>query len=208
MIQTNRLFEREEPSREAKSIYIFAEGVRREYQYFTYFIEMDSRINIKIYELDPHEDNSPRGLLGIAENCIIKSEDNPNPKYIFQENDEVWIVLDTDIDELETRKSQIVEVREKCSQMPNWFVTESNPCFEVWLYYHLSAEKPNFNEIEKSAAWKVFVNDFIEGGFDSRKHPVYIENASKSAENNYEINDGLLVLQVQKYFDWLIVLSH
>lgn len=190
MIQTNRLFEREEPCREAKSIYIFCEGVRREYKYFTYFKEMDSRINVEIYKLDPHEDNSPRGLLRIAENCIIKSEENPKPKYMFQENDEVWIVLDTDIDKLGTRKPQIVEVKEECNQMASWFVTESNPCFEVWLYYHLSAEKPDFKEIEKSAAWKIFVNDFIEGGFDSRKHPVYIENASKNAEKNYEIDNG------------------
>ena len=37
MILTNRLFERQEPSKEAKSIYIFCEGVKREYQYFEYF---------------------------------------------------------------------------------------------------------------------------------------------------------------------------
>ncbi len=40
MILTNRLFEREQPSREARSIYIFCEGARREYQYFEYFKEI------------------------------------------------------------------------------------------------------------------------------------------------------------------------
>ena len=67
---TNRLFERQPPSREAKSIYIFCEGVKREYQYFKYFVEMDSRINIEPYRLHPHEDNSPLGLLNIGKSCI------------------------------------------------------------------------------------------------------------------------------------------
>ncbi|MDM8529168.1 RloB domain-containing protein [Anaerolineales bacterium HSG24] len=103
MILRSRLFEREPPSREAKSIYIFCEGVKREYQYFQYFKEIDSRINVEIYKLHPHEDNSPLGLLSIAEKCIILSDDNPKPKYEFLENDEVWIVLDTDKDEKDSR---------------------------------------------------------------------------------------------------------
>jgi hypothetical protein len=53
MILTNRLFERVPPSREAKSIYIFCEGAKREYDYFEYFKQLDSRINIEVYKLDP-----------------------------------------------------------------------------------------------------------------------------------------------------------
>ena len=49
MLLTNRLFERQAPSRTAKSIYIFCEGAKREYQYFKYFKEMDSRINVEVY---------------------------------------------------------------------------------------------------------------------------------------------------------------
>lgn len=55
MILKNRLFERVPPSRKAKSIYIFCEGARREFDYFEYFKELDSRINIEIYQLHPHE---------------------------------------------------------------------------------------------------------------------------------------------------------
>ena len=70
MILTNRLFKRKLPDREAKSIYIFCEGAKREYQYFDYFKELDSRINVEIYKLHPEEDNSPLGLLKIAQKCI------------------------------------------------------------------------------------------------------------------------------------------
>ncbi len=100
MILTNRLFDREPPTKEAKSIYIFCEGLKREFGYFEYFREMDSRINIEVYKLHPHENNSPKGLFGIAKKCVLQSKENPNPKYKFQKNDEVWIVLDVDKDKM------------------------------------------------------------------------------------------------------------
>ncbi len=190
MILTNRLFKREPPSREAKSIYIFCEGAKREFQYHNYFKEMDSRINVEIYKLHPHEDNSPMGLLNIAKNCIIVSNDNPKPKYSFLKNDEVWIVVDTDKGKTESRKSQLKEVKDFCNKRKDWFITQSNPCFEVWLYYHFSSEKPIFRNNEKCSAWKNLVNNSLPGGFDSRRHPLYIEAATSNAEKNYFTTNG------------------
>ncbi len=184
MIQTDRLFKREAPSREAKSIYIFCEGVKREYQYFKYFREMDSRINVEVYKLHPHEDNSPLGLLGIAEKCIIPDLATHNPKYAFQQNDEVWIVLDTDKDKDSSRQPQIKQVRDVCRQRDGWFVAESNPCFEVWLYYHCFSAKPDI-ENHMCDDWKRLINNAIKGGFNSKRHPIYIETAQKNAEKNY-----------------------
>ena len=191
MILTNRLFVREIPTREAKSIYIFGEGAKRELQYFKYFRGMDSRIKVEIYELEDDENNSPLGLLNIAKKCIIATENNTNPKYSFQENDEVWIVLDTDKDKGESRKSQIEKVRGYCKETESWFLAQSNPCFEVWLYYHLQSEKPIFEENEYCLGWKELVNKSISGGFDSRKHPIFIENASNNAEKNYSSQDNI-----------------
>jgi RloB-like protein len=191
MILTYRRFERETPTREAKSIYIFAEGAKREFQYFKYFRGMDSRINVEVYELEDDENNSPLGLLNIAKKCIIANEENPNPKYSFQENDEVWIVLDTDKDKGESRKSQIEKVRGYCKETESWFLAQSNPCFEVWLYYHLQSEKPIFAENEYCSGWKELVNKSISGGFDSRKHPIFIENASNNAEKNYTSQENI-----------------
>jgi len=189
MILTNRFFERKPPSREAKSIYIFCEGAVREYQYFLYFREMDSRINIEIYRIAPHENNSPTGLYEIALNSIIKSDDNLNPRYYFQENDEVWIVLDTDTDKVDSRKDQIETVRKKLEDKPDWFIVESNPCFEVWLFYHTHEKFENIEGIEKCKSWRQLVNDSIKGGFDSRKHPIYIEDATRNAENNFQADE-------------------
>lgn len=186
MILTNRRFEREAPAREAKSIYIFCEGVKREYQYFNYFKEMDSRINVEVYKLHPHEDNSPLGLLSIAKKCIILNQENPKPKYTFQKNDEVWIVLDTDKDKDKSREPQIEKIAKGIAEFENWNLAQSNPCFEVWLYYHLHKDKPYFEGNEYCPSWKKNVNNSIKGGFDPRRHPIYIDSATINAEKNFE----------------------
>ncbi len=122
MILTNRLFKRKLPDREAKSIYIFCEGAKREYQYFDYFKELDSRINVEIYKLHPEEDNSPLGLLKIAQKCIDANNlHNPHPKYSFQHNDEVWIVIDIDKDKKNTRTPQIHTIIHECNKRADWF---------------------------------------------------------------------------------------
>lgn len=187
MILTNRRFVRESPGREAKSIYIFCEGLKREYKYFEYFKEMDSRINVEIYKLHPHEDNSPLGLLSIAKKCILEDE----AKYTFQKNDEVWIILDIDKDKNESRNPQIKKIEKELEQLSGWNLALSNPCFEVWLYYHYQSEKPDIKDNEYCTNWKKLVNESVKGGFDSRRHPLYIEQATKNAKSNYEITEGV-----------------
>lgn len=186
MILTNRKFVREAPDRVAKSIYIFCEGAKREYQYFMYFKEMDSRINVEVHKINHDDDNSPLGLLNIAKDSILVSKTNPNPKYSFVEKDEVWIVLDTDKDKDESRKPQISTLYSECAKNNNWFVVQSNPCFEVWLYNHILADNPEFENNEYCTNWKDLVNASVKGGFDSRRHPIYIQEASKNSEANYE----------------------
>jgi len=83
MIPTNRLFSRREPTRDAKSLYIFCEGKKREYQYFNYFKGIDSRINIEVYPLKGNEDNSPTGLLQLAYNCFNGTESGSVETKVF-----------------------------------------------------------------------------------------------------------------------------
>ena len=147
ILSKNRLFTQQEPDRDAKSIYIFCEGVKREKQYFNYFKEIDSRVNIVVYDLQTDEDNSPLGLYNIAVDSI-QTETNPNGKYELIDEDEVWIVLDTDKDKWDSRKPKILTVRSNCASK-NWSICESNPCFEVWLYYHFYSLKPDFQNIVK-----------------------------------------------------------
>lgn len=184
-LSRNRFFNRTEPDRDAKSIYIFCEGKDREYKYFSYFKNIDSRLNLVVYELKSDDNNSPKGLYNLAIKNLIKSEDNPNPQYELLEEDEVWIVLDTDKDKTESRKPQLITIRQECVSQ-NWNIAQSNPCFEVWLYYHQENENPNFDGIEISAKWKSFVDSIIRGGFNPNKHPVYIQKAVENAQTNFK----------------------
>lgn len=187
MILPNRSFTRQLPDENAKCIYIFCDGAKREKQYFNYFNELDSRIRIEVYPLKGYEDNSPQGLLDIAHTCLIKSDVNPNPKYELLEEDEVWFVIDTDPDKTDSRKPQIQALRKECTSR-KWDVAQSNPCFEVWLYYHFYAQKPNFDSINFCNEWKQFLHKEI-GGFDSKRHPIVFEKAITNAENNFEQNN-------------------
>ena len=182
MILTNRLFERQAPSREAKSLYIFCEGAKREYQYFEYFREIDSRIKVEVNKLNPDENNSPKGLYDLA----VSSFSGNKPKFTLQENDEVWIVIDTDPDKSNSREEQIKEIKEVCQSKDNWFVVESNPCFEVWLYFHQNEKIEEFESDDICKSWKQKVNESYDGGFDSRRHPIFIEEAIQNAERNFD----------------------
>jgi L-rhamnose mutarotase len=189
MILKNRIFERKEPSREAKSFYIFCEGNSREPEYLLYFKEIDSKINVEVIRAEFHDNNSPTGLYDKACLYVLSSDENPNPKFELLDIDEVWFVIDTD-----KWGSKIEELREKCKRHRSWFIAQSNPCFEVWLYYHFNQNVPIFEGIEISKNWKKYVNSIIKGGFDPRKHPVFIGDAIKNAQDNYVENNGNLDL--------------
>jgi RloB-like protein len=187
MILKNRFFERRQPSRDAKSFYLFCEGNNREPQYLLYFKEIDSRINIEVIAAAPHDNNSPTGLYEKACSYLFASANHPIPKFELLEMDEVWFIIDTD-----KWGSKITQLRALCEQHPNWYIAQSNPCFEVWLYYHFEARLPNFEGMEVSKNWKNHVNRIVKGGFDARKHPVFLKTAMDNAQTHYSSDDAHL----------------
>lgn len=190
MNRRTRRFTKQEPSKDAKTIYIFCDGEKREYNYFTFFKAIDSRINVIIHKPQIREDKSPRGLLNTAKLFILKTPENPDPKFEFLEGDEVWFVCDIDRDKDNSRASQFELIHNECNSHKGWDYALSNPCFEVWLYYHLHNEKPEFEGMAVSENWKQFVPDKIPGGFDHRKHTLEIKTAIINAELNF-IKNGI-----------------
>lgn len=74
----------------------------------------------------------------------------------------------------------------RCDTYENWFLTQSNPCFEVWLYYHKHKSIPTLDNPDVCQNWKQLVNDSIPGGFDARRHPIYIEEGCNNAKQNFQ----------------------
>ena len=174
-MKRNKIYERREPTKDGKLYFIFCEGEKRETTYFFFFNRIASQIIIQIVPIENGK-NSPIGLYYNACQKLLKNEKNPNPSYTLNDDDEVWFIIDTD-----KWGNEINTLREKVSKHPNWFVGQSNPSFEVWLYYHFTSQKPQ-HPVEN---WKNYLNAIVNGGFDNRKHPIYIQAAIINAEANY-----------------------
>lgn len=188
MILRNRKYQRREPTKDATLIIIYCEGKKREPHYFKYFHELSSQIRLEIVEAKDKGNNSPSGLFEQALKDIVKSEDNINVKYIINETDYVWFVIDTD-----EWGDKINELKLNCDKYPNWKVAQSNPCFEVWLYYHKEKEKADFEGMDVSKNWKSFLNDTVfkeAGGFNSLRHPIFIKNAIEHSLKNLSHKNG------------------
>ena len=181
MRNRSKLYSRREPDKEGKLYFIFCEGAKRETTYFYFFNHIASQIIIQIVPLEDGK-NSPMGLYNNACEKLLKTDENQNPEYSLNDGDEVWFIIDTD-----KWGESIIELRQEVSKKVNWHVAQSNPSFEVWLYYHFKDTKPQ----DEVGNWKDFLNQSIVGGFNSSKHPVNIQTAIINAENNYSKTNDL-----------------
>lgn len=197
----SRRYERQEPLRDSRKIYIYCEGNKREFDYFRFFCGLSSNVNIiPIPSKDGKTD--PEKLMEAAqEEFGINSDVSPKYTLDVSQQDNVWFVIDTD-----SWGSKITDLRNFCKSQnarldnETWYVSQSNPSFEIWLYYHKFSEKPVKNDVDKYSSIKEFVDAQIPGGFDSRKHPAMIEAAIQNAKATYEEENQVLKLYSTEVF--------
>lgn len=190
MIQKNRLFQRPAPSRTTKFFYIFCEGDCREFDYFNFFAEFSTKIQLIVIPPTEHQ-SSPDKLYEAA---CLQLDEATIEKY-DPDKDDVWFVIDTD-----EWKDKIDQLRNDCQTRNQWMIAQSNPCFEVWLYYHIEDKKPSFENIDVSQEWKTFLPTILPGGFNSKIHPTYIKQAIDSAKKNYTETDGKIDVACTEVF--------
>lgn len=175
----NKTYHRQAPTREAKKVYIFCEG-KREVRYFDYFTGISSNIDIIAMESQQGK-SDPVKLKEQAEEHFLKTSLNADYR------DEVWFVIDTD---RWNENDKITQLKAYCTQKKtdknSWEVTQSNPSFEVWLYYHFIGEKPQDKEVKDCTTFKAFLNDKVKGGFDVRKAPIHIKTAIDNSLKHFE----------------------
>lgn len=110
---------------------IVCEGRRREPDYFNYFDQIDSRLKIIVIP-SKNGASAPNHLLQNAQDAIEKHIKDSGSYTL-------WLVLDTD----QWKPSQIQAIIKACDDHEPWKFALSNPCFEVWLYYHGQNRKPD-----------------------------------------------------------------
>jgi hypothetical protein len=175
----NKTYHRQAPTREAKKVYIFCEG-DREVSYFNYFRGFSS--NIDIIPIGSQQGKSDPVKLK-EQAGIFFQKNSLSADY----RDEVWFVIDTD---RWNENDKITQLKAYCTQKKtdknSWEVTQSNPSFEVWLYYHFIGEKPQDKEVKACATFKAFLNDKVKGGFDVRKAPIHIKTAIDNSLKHFK----------------------
>lgn len=165
-------YEKKAPFRDAFLFIIVCEGTNREPDYFRFFDGMSSRV--KVVPVVSAIGGAPRLLIDVATAKVQELEAS-------DETDRLWFVIDTD-----RWREQLHEIRQECEQQPHWQVAQSNPCFEVWLYFHAKAQLPVLPNIGQCNNWKPHLPTVIQGGFNPDFHPIAIETAIVNAKAAYQ----------------------
>ena len=202
MIQRRRDYDKREPSRDAHKIYIVCEGKGTEPDYFAFFEGLSS--NLQVITIPPADGTDPLKLMERAKQVLIG--DGREYTVEYEHGDTVWFAVDTDTWE---KEGKITPLRQFCSQKnasisqeydevkaySAWNVAQSNPSFEIWLYYHFYENKPISDEVAKYASFKEYVNNTISGGFNFEKDPVRLESAIENAERNFQVDKESILLE-------------
>ena len=190
-LSRNKIYEKVETKIDAKKVYIFCEGEETEVKYFKYFQGLSSNIDI----IPIPNDNGKSDPLKLKENANLLFFGNEDVLPQFELNkeykDEVWFVIDTD---RWNKGNKIELLKEFCYSQDEsenlWNVVQSNPCFELWFYYHFHENMPDENEVNSFTSFKEFVNSQIKGGFDTRSMPIELTTAIENSTKNFNITSN------------------
>jgi hypothetical protein len=144
--------------------------------------------------IPPEDGTDPLKLMELAERVLLGDTRKYTIDYL--QRDKIWFAIDTDTWEKEGKiaplrkfcKDKNAQIPEKYSEVKPyeaWNVAQSNPCFEVWLYYHHYAEKPDKEDVEVHTSVKAYVHEQIAGGFDFQRDPTRLQDAIDNSEKNY-----------------------
>lgn len=198
MILRRKDYSKKLPSKNANKIYIVCEGAETEKNYFRFFEGLSS--NLEIIVIPPKNGTDPLKLMELSRTIFL--EDSRRYTLDFMQNDKVWFAIDTDTWE---KEGKIRQLRDFCKEQNDkaindyseirpyeaWNVAQSNPCFEIWLYYHHYNVKPKVEDIEIHPTIKSFVDRCVAGGFDYQIDPVRLKDAIENAKMNFNRNyDG------------------
>ncbi len=195
MITRRKDYIKRAPSKDASKIYIVSEGTDSEIKYLNFFVGLSS--NLELIVIPSENGTDPLKLRELANEKFF----GPNRRHTidYSQKDQIWFVIDTDTWE---KEGKIEPLRKYCTDnnaniskdfdeiksYEAWNVAQSNPCFEVWLYYHLFDEIPDIDLMSKEPNIKRYINSLISGGFDYECDPARIESAILRAKKSFRLD--------------------
>lgn len=155
--------------RDARRFFIVAEG-EREDRYFSWFQGKNpKRLIVNIIQ---------REGIGSAPQNMLKRLERFLPESARLEGDQVWFVLDVD----RWPRKAVEELSQLVENQKDWSIAISNPCFEVWLYYHVG--DPHQSSCQTPADFKRILPEIVSGGYNVEKFAPLIETAAENARNS------------------------
>lgn len=178
-MKRTKSYSRKSAHKSSNLIIIFCEGEDTEPAYFKPFCKEDSRLKVKLYPPDKsHPNNSPRGLYLRAKR--YKQEND------LRNDDSIWFVFDSDYNDLEELK----KVRQMAEEQ-KFHIAQSNPCFELWIYYHYASSVPK-NAPTSQIGWKGYLYNQISGGWKAETCHQKVKQAIELAGSIFQADrDGI-----------------
>ncbi len=136
---------------------------------------------------------SPAQIDALISDYLSKSEfRTEGDVYHIEEGDCIFVLQDVDVfeDELQT-------ILPNQPKMVHWLI--SNPCFEIWLYYHYVSDDPHvrlgqmvpLSTAERSRWLKRELNNLVLGGISPQKAMEQLTVAIDRAQKYYREDDGI-----------------
>lgn len=173
--------ENEQYKKDYRLFAIACEGSKREPEYFQLFHYLSDRIKVDIIK-------ESEALIGFTNksspNWVLDRAVNYVENMGLGDEDEIWLVIDVD----NWKQNQIKDLYEESSKKNNWNLAISNPCFEIWLYFHY---KSNIDEINytSSKELKNILSNLLPNGYDRFDAVKNVKTAIKNSENLDEAKD-------------------
>jgi len=127
-------------------------------QYFSLFEQYRNRIKVTVLET--------------TEGCsapmhVLDRLDKFREEYETHEDDELWLMLDTDH---WTEASHVTNFTQVCTQavQKGYGLAHSNPCFEMWLLLHKEDEEAVTSHLTNCEKVTMRLRDLI-GGYNKRR---------------------------------------
>lgn len=191
-IDTN--YTKGEPLIETSIIFILSGGEEREKNYFKP-LKSDNQIhNVKIaFRSQKGQGLKPYELLTIASDFVKNKKfiTEDGICYNIEEGDIIYLIQD--VDEFEAELKKYLKANYDKSKL-QWII--SNPCFEIWLFYHYHNEPSVLKECSNKSTrdrsnWlKENLNVIIPGGVKTTKAFLSSDVAIINSRTNYSEQDN------------------
>lgn len=207
----NSAYRKDDASVSASIVFVLSGGEEREKNYFKPITKIKSII--VAFKSKEYQGLNPYQLNTIVEETLKTHRfETETQSYHFQKDDKLFVLQD--LDEYEQDLYDILPAQK--SPQVQWLI--SNPCFEIWLYYHYKDDAPQSMLVEmesittdQRSKWlKAKLNDIIKGGADPTKALEHLPEAIERSRKYYIEKDSIPLLyatQMDKLGEHIIALD-